>query len=217
MKVCGAAPELGTWNAEEAVPLTWATGDIWSATVDINDDHTSSQWKLIIAREDGETEWENCDNRILTLGEEVNVLFAGRGEPTPEAEVASEEQAATGAESEVRASLNKCFNRSVGAALSSEHISRLRTAMPATPLLPQVEEASTVSSNGHAEAAVPTASSKDSASEEADEHLSSPPPPSKSAASPAAGKVPDLEEVVKSGSKAPAEAGGSAAAGWPWK
>ena len=66
VRVCGATPELGTWATKDAPPLSSAQGDMWSTSLLVADAHTSSHYKYVVVSSDGEVEWEEGDNRLLS-------------------------------------------------------------------------------------------------------------------------------------------------------
>lgn len=63
----GNIPELGAWDASDAVVLAKRGEDTWEAVVELDSPSGSADYKYAIVDEkDGQVQWENGDNRKLT-------------------------------------------------------------------------------------------------------------------------------------------------------
>ncbi|KAG2440270.1 hypothetical protein HXX76_004382 [Chlamydomonas incerta] len=65
LKVVGAGPEFGDWQAEKAVALLWNEGHVWSVDLDL--EPGSYEFKCVIAAGDHITAWEDGINRIVQV------------------------------------------------------------------------------------------------------------------------------------------------------
>jgi alpha-amylase len=67
MYVVGNKPELGNWNAANAVPLGWVDSDTWSGPATFTSSACQSIEYKYIVRQGGTTIWESGSNRTYTV------------------------------------------------------------------------------------------------------------------------------------------------------
>lgn len=77
MCIVGSTESLGEWKEENAVEMTWAEGNIWSvvAFLPIGEE---SHFKFVVKR-DGEFEWENSPDRLVTMCESPLIVGGNFG------------------------------------------------------------------------------------------------------------------------------------------
>ena len=65
--VVGSAPELGNWDAAQAVPLTWIDNDTWSGPVTFASSKGQAVQYKYIVRQGASTTWESIGNRSYSV------------------------------------------------------------------------------------------------------------------------------------------------------
>ena len=66
--VVGSAPELGSWNTNNAVPLNWVDSDSWAGLATFTTSTgTTVQYKYIVKNPDGSIVWESDPNNSYTV------------------------------------------------------------------------------------------------------------------------------------------------------
>jgi alpha-amylase len=68
MFVVGSAPELGSWNTNNAVPLNWVDSDSWAGMVTFTSSKgTTVQYKYIVKNPNGSVIWESDPNHSYAV------------------------------------------------------------------------------------------------------------------------------------------------------
>jgi len=67
VQICGNVDQLGMWDPQRSLPLTWSDGDLWSADIAIDEaDVSECEFKVVVACRDGTYSWEaGANQRIL--------------------------------------------------------------------------------------------------------------------------------------------------------
>jgi len=66
VKVCGSAPELGSWDPEKAHTMRWHEGHLWATELQLDTANLPVEFKFVFVDKEGRTRWENGNNRVLT-------------------------------------------------------------------------------------------------------------------------------------------------------
>eukprot|EP00897_Mesotaenium_endlicherianum_P010973 jgi/Mesen1/9904/ME000070S09189 len=71
--VCGESDLLGQWQSEDALPLTWSEGHIWTGEVDLPSG-TTTEFKYILKGKHGEVMWQPGENHVIETTDGATVL-----------------------------------------------------------------------------------------------------------------------------------------------
>ncbi|KAL4535302.1 hypothetical protein Ndes2526B_g06200 [Nannochloris sp. 'desiccata'] len=71
LRVVGGCESLGNWNLDNALPMVWAEGDIWSAEAQLPaDQELSVEYKYVVCEADGQdvgAAWKPGNNFVISL------------------------------------------------------------------------------------------------------------------------------------------------------
>lgn len=64
--IIGSVPELGSWEPENAIPLLWEPGDVWTVSVSVKRSEIPKfEYKYFVKAGEEPIRWENCRNHVL--------------------------------------------------------------------------------------------------------------------------------------------------------
>ncbi|KAL5550315.1 hypothetical protein UlMin_000491 [Ulmus minor] len=87
----GNDPLLGLWSPENAIPLNWSDGHVWSVELDIPVGKPIN-FKFILKRSTGEILWQPGPNRVLQTWETNNTIIVSEDWQNAEFQKISEEE-----------------------------------------------------------------------------------------------------------------------------
>ena len=74
LAVVGSIPELGSWNASEAVKMFWNQDNVWSVEVIVPRKYANFEWKFVILK-NNDVAWESRQNRWFELNDQCHVTL----------------------------------------------------------------------------------------------------------------------------------------------
>eukprot|EP00930_Biecheleria_cincta_P023306 TRINITY_DN16861_c0_g1_i2.p1 TRINITY_DN16861_c0_g1~~TRINITY_DN16861_c0_g1_i2.p1 ORF type:complete len:208 (-),score=42.10 TRINITY_DN16861_c0_g1_i2:55-588(-) len=72
--IVGSSAELGSWDLERRVPMSWTDGDVWVAKVEFPPGKQDVQYKYLLKKSDGGIVWESGLNHHTQVGMGVSPL-----------------------------------------------------------------------------------------------------------------------------------------------
>lgn len=67
----GSCPELGSWDSEKAIPMTWGPDNLWTISVPLSRSHSVVEYKYLV-KQHGETNWEWGHNHSVRFDQDAS-------------------------------------------------------------------------------------------------------------------------------------------------